>query len=94
MGGVSGSAAVSVLREVFTRCDSNILGASGCTGDSVFMGAVWLFGTVDSKSLMTFLGKQQRILFVLLSFCHGCSRFCHLSAAFLFQLLCLDVFFW
>lgn len=47
---MSGSAAVSVLREVFTRCDSNILGASGCTGDSVFMGTVWLFGTVDSKS--------------------------------------------
>lgn len=48
VGGVSGWA-VRVLTEVFMPCDSNILGTSGCTGDAVFMGTVWLFGTVDSK---------------------------------------------
>lgn len=38
VGVVLGSAAVSVLREVFTRCNGDMLGTSGCTGDSVLNG--------------------------------------------------------
>lgn len=50
-GGVLGLVAVSVLREVFTRCNSNMLGTSGCTGDSVFNGdSLALWGLLVPKS--------------------------------------------
>lgn len=65
LGGVSGSAAVSVLREVFTRCDSNILGTSGCTGDSLLSEFLGLLIPKVLLILVMFPGKQQRILFVL-----------------------------
>lgn len=49
VGVVLGSVAVSVLREVFTRCNSNMLGTSGCTRDSVFIGDSLAFGDCWSQ---------------------------------------------
>lgn len=65
---VLGSVAVSVLREVFTRCNGNMLGTSGPTGDSVFNGdSLALWGLLVPKVLlilsMFFLenGKESRL---------------------------------